>query len=220
MDKPYIPSPMEREYYYYGIYSRPPLVARSSHDLWVAPTGAEAYPVPKECTPAGLTPLKAVWEKSLGRAMGEYLHDMGVQCTSLDPIRIGKAGEESPPLIIWVGVHPGSLTPEDGAKAAIQCKAMLDEHSFHDVHVEIRESQFALAAKLYAPVLNSDPTAKAREVFSTSLGIPICAEDTPHIGGTAAFFFSVTHHPGKLFLLTARHVLFHPDGALCVPWDR
>ena len=64
---------------------------------------------------------------------------------------------------------------------------------------------------MYAPVLNSDPTAKAREVFSTSLGIPICAEDTPHIGGTAAFFFSVTHHPGKLFLLTARHVLFHPD---------
>ena len=211
MDAPYIPSSMEREFYYYGIYSRPPLVARSSYDRWIAPTGPEAYLASKEIKPAGLTALKGVWEKSLGRAMGEYLDSMGVQCSSLDPIRIGTVDEETPPLIIWVGVNPGSLTPEDGVKVAIQCKGMLDEYSFHDIHIEIRESQFTLAAKLYRPVVNSNPTAKAREAFSTSLGIPISSEATPDIGGTAAFFFSVANRKGKLFLLTARHVLFPPD---------
>lgn len=208
---PYVPSPMERRHFYYGIYSRPALVARSSYDLWVAPTGAEAYMVPKECKPAGISSLNNVWEDTLGRAMGEYLQDMGVQVTSLDPIRIGKAGDESPPLIIWVGVIPGSLAPDAGIKAAIQCKAMLEKNSFNDIHVEIRESQINRSAKMYRPVSTSDPTAKAREPFSTSLGIPICAETTPNIEGTAAFFFSAPRFPGKLFLLTARHVLFHPD---------
>ena len=208
---PYVPSPMERRHFYYGIYSRPALVARSSYDLWVIPTGAEAYMVPKECKPAGISSLKNVWEDTLGRAMGEYLQDMGVQVTSLDPIRIGKAGDVSPPLIIWIGVISGSLAPDAGIKVAIRCKTMLEENSINDVHVEIRESQVTRSAKMYRPVSTSNPTAKAREPFSTSLGISICTEHTPDIEGTAGFFFSAPQYPGKLFLLTARHVLFHPD---------
>jgi hypothetical protein len=39
-----------------------------------------------------------------------YLDSMGVKWTSLDPVRMGYAGESSPPVIVWMGVVPGSLS--------------------------------------------------------------------------------------------------------------
>jgi hypothetical protein len=65
--------------------------------------------------------------------------------------------------------------------------------------------------KMYKPVPTSNPTARAREPFSTALGLPICAEVTPSIQGTGGFFFSYPHNPGKIYLVTARHVVFHDD---------
>ena len=58
---------------------------------------------------------------------------------------------------------------------------------------------------LSPPTLST--TAILREPFTTSLGITICAENMPWAEGTAGFFLAV---PGvnKLFLVTARHVLF------------
>ncbi|KAM6499262.1 hypothetical protein JOM56_004770 [Amanita muscaria] len=57
----------------------------------------------------------------------------------------------------------------------------------------------------------SNATARAREPFSTSLGLPICAEVTPSIEGTGGFFISDSRNPGKIYLVTARHVVFHLD---------
>ncbi|GBE77163.1 hypothetical protein SCP_0100350 [Sparassis crispa] len=54
---PYPPSPVEAKYFYYGIPSQPPLVTRSSANVWVKPTGPEAYFDPKESSPIGLHPL-------------------------------------------------------------------------------------------------------------------------------------------------------------------
>ncbi|KAF5352042.1 hypothetical protein D9758_009431 [Tetrapyrgos nigripes] len=61
---------------------------------------------------------------------------------------------------------------------------------------------------MYKPVVAANPIVQAVEPFSTSLGIPICNADTPHLEGTDGLFFA---DPGKLYLLTTRHVLFHPD---------
>ena len=65
--------------------------------------------------------------------------------------------------------------------------------------------------KMYRPVLTSDAAARVREPFSTALSLPICAEVTPFHEGTGRFFISDPHNPGKIYLVTARHVLFHPD---------
>ena len=40
---PFVPSAEEADQRYYGHPSQPYFVARSSHDIWVMPTGMEAY---------------------------------------------------------------------------------------------------------------------------------------------------------------------------------
>ena len=37
------PSSVEATYFYYGLYSKPRLIARSSTYLWIEPRGPEAY---------------------------------------------------------------------------------------------------------------------------------------------------------------------------------
>jgi hypothetical protein len=60
---------------------------------------------------------------------------------------------------------------------------------------------------MYKPAITANPVAIVREPFSTTLGIPICNAETTNIEGTGGIFFVDTTQPGKLFLLTARHVL-------------
>ncbi|GBE77162.1 hypothetical protein SCP_0100340 [Sparassis crispa] len=145
--------------------------------------------------------------------MVHYLDSKGVKCTSLDPVHMGYAGESSPPIIVWIGVVPGSLSAEDDVEVATHCKSILSAHDIDDVHVEIRESEVIRSAgpKMYKPVLTSNATTRAREPFSTALGLPICAEVTPSIEGTGGFFISDPRNPSKIYLVMARHVVFHPD---------
>ena len=52
----YPPSPVDAKYYYYSIPSQPLLVACSSANIWVEPTGVEAYLLTKEYSPIGSHP--------------------------------------------------------------------------------------------------------------------------------------------------------------------
>ncbi|KAI0246256.1 hypothetical protein BJV78DRAFT_1364965 [Lactifluus subvellereus] len=207
-DAPYVPSDVEATNYYYGLPSKPRFIARSSPDVWMKPTGAEAY---LELTPLGTHLLNAVWEKTVGPAMDLYFQGKGVQVTSMNPLRIGMAGQSSPPAVIFVGVNPGSLSPELGIEVAVHCRSILVQNGIDDVHVEIRESKFTRAAMMYKPAISANPAAAVREPFSTSLGLSICNAKTPNFEGTGGIFFIDPAKPGILHLLTARHVLFHPD---------
>lgn len=213
---PYPPSPVEARYYYYGLPSLPRLVARSSTNAWVESSGPEAYLLPKESRPIGLHPLQENWEATVGPAMIDYLESKGVRWTSLDPVRMGYAGESSFPAIIWMGVVPGSLPARDGIEVATHCKHILVTHGINDFHVEIRDSEVipftdSEIPKMYKPVPTLNPTALALEPFSTALGLPICAEATPSIQGTGGFFISDPRYPGKIYLVTARHVVLPLD---------
>ncbi|KAK7448145.1 hypothetical protein VKT23_013904 [Stygiomarasmius scandens] len=210
---PYPPSPSEAQYFYYGLPSQPVLIARSSTYPWLKPTGLEAYLAPKEISPFGLHPLGEIWESTVGPAIVSYLDSKEVQWTSLDPVRIGYSGDVASVYpIIWVGVVPGSLSAEVGVEIARHCKSILNENNIHDVHVEIRNSEVTRSAgpKMFKPVPTSNPTAKVREPFSTTLGLPICAEGAT-FEGTGGFYISDPRFPGKLYLVTARHVVLHPD---------
>lgn len=205
---PYAPSPIEAKHYYYGLYSKPRLIARSSIDPWVEPRGPEAYLTPKELSPLGFNhPLRKLWEPTVGPDIASYLDAMGVEWSSLDPVRIGYVDDPSPPAILWVGVLPGTLTAEVGVNVAVHCKDILSANGINDVHVELRESEVFCSAKLYKPVPTSCGTIRVIEPFSTALGLPISTEDRPTIGGTGGFFIFDPRYPGKFFLVTARHVV-------------
>ncbi|KAF7776688.1 hypothetical protein Agabi119p4_5081 [Agaricus bisporus var. burnettii] len=217
---PSIPSCAEAAYYYYGLPSEPALVARSSVNLWDEPTGPEAYLKAKELQPVGPHALNRVWESTVASAIELYLGDQRVQWTSLDPVRIGYAGSTDFPVVIWVGIIPNSLSSEKGLSIALGCHRILVENGNSDVHVEIRQSTTSLHARLYKPVRTVSPTVQANEPFATSLGLPICGANTTTIEGTGGFFFTDSNHPGKLFLITARHVLFHPDYTSKVRYEK
>ncbi|KAI0317534.1 hypothetical protein OF83DRAFT_1171921 [Amylostereum chailletii] len=208
---PYVPSAVEATYYYHGFPSKPRLVARSSCDIWMKPTGPEAYLEPKGLSPLGPHTLATVWEQTVGPAMAHALEEKGLQSFTMTPARIVLVGQPSPPAVVLVGVDPGSLTHELGIEAAVECRSILAAHGILDVHVEIRESKASLAAALYKPTVTANPAAGLVEPFSTSLSLPICYAKTTHYEGTAGFFFTDSTKPGTLFMLTARHVLFHPD---------
>ncbi|KAF5383272.1 hypothetical protein D9615_004809 [Tricholomella constricta] len=207
------PSAVEAKCYYYGLPSRPLMVARSSTNVWVAPTGPEAYLIPKELEPISSHPLQEIWETRVAPAIVKYLDSKGVKWTSVDPLRIGFAKESPKPVIIWIGVLPASLSAVDDIEVATGCKVILSDHDINDVHIEIRESEVFLHSgpKMYKPALTSNVTAGAKEPLSTALGLPICAEATPSIEGTGGFFISDPENPGKIYLVTARHVLFPLD---------
>ncbi|KAF5316170.1 hypothetical protein D9619_006470 [Psilocybe cf. subviscida] len=210
-DVPGIPSHLEHTFYYYGIPSQPALVARSSTHRWVEPVGAEAYLVTKELMPVGPHNLVQIWEPTLSTLVEKYLDSQKITWSSIDPARIGYTGSPAPPVILWIGVAPRSLMAAKGLEVALGCHKILVDHGVDDVHVELRESMVYLYAKLYKTVRTIDPTAQAREPFATTLGLPIANASTPNLEGTGGFFFVDSNRPGKLFLLTARHVLFHPD---------
>ncbi|KAF8333698.1 hypothetical protein F5887DRAFT_993030 [Amanita rubescens] len=197
-DRPTAPTPpssVEAMHFYYGLYSKPRLIARSSTYLWIEPRGPEAYLRPKELSPFGFGhPLEDCWEDKVGPQMISYLDDIGVKASSLDPVRIGYAGDSSPPAIIWVGVLPGTLAPEAGVNVAIQCKNILSSNGINDVDVELRESSVFRSARLYKPVPTSVGTVRVIEPFSTALGLPISTEARP-----------------TLFLVTARHVVIQAN---------
>ncbi len=132
-------SPIEQEakFYYYGLHSRPILVARTSTHPWVMPTGPDDG---KELGIASSHEINAIWDDSLGRKVVAYLDERGVKWTSIDIVRIGISGEYRNPVILWIGVFPDSLPREEGRTVAFGCLDILHKAGIDDIDVEIRES--------------------------------------------------------------------------------
>lgn len=197
-------------FYYYGLPSTPKLVARTSTTPWKAPSGPGAYHRAKELRPVGNHALQDVWEDNLALKLHALLESKKVKWTSTDVVRIGYADESSAPVILWIGVMPASLSDDDGAVVASQCRELLKEYNIDDVEVEIRESVVTLSAgpRLLNPVDPYDPIASVCEPLTTTLGLPICAQSTPWAEGTGGFFITEEGDTRRLLLITARHVVF------------
>ncbi|KAJ2933201.1 hypothetical protein H1R20_g3875, partial [Candolleomyces eurysporus] len=206
------PSEMEAKYYYYGLPSRPILVARTGTTEWKEPTGPDAYLDRKELRVVGAHPLKEIWDDFV-KELHALLDRMHVRWTSTDLVRIGQTSKSCSggcaPLIVWIGVQPRSLTPLDGVSVATQVKELLCRNNIGDVDCEIRESVVYRAGfSLVKPASASDTvTADIRIPLTATVGIPICAQDVPGAEGSAGFFLK-DKASGKLLLCTARHVLF------------
>ena len=210
-------SEKEAYWYYAGLPSSPRLVARSSTPTtpWKEPTGPEAYPVRKELKGVGNHALNDVWEDKLAPLILDILESERVKFTSVDVVRIGAVGERCPPVILWIGVLPESLTPVDGLDVALQCKELLEKNDIADIDVELRESIVIRSAGPrfldplgWAP--DSDPTVELHMPLTAALGLSICAQSTPWVEGTGGFYMAKGGDSERILLITARHVVFPP----------
>lgn len=207
------PRSEEAEFYYSGLPSRPRLVSRSSTNKWTGPCWPDAYNKPKELRPVGMHAIVDVWEDHLSHKFVQYLDSKQVSWTSIDILRIGYAGDPFPPLILWIGVKPDSLSFEDGMTVACTCHEILVESRITDVDVEIRESSVIplVGPKLLTPTLFSDATTAIRNPLTPMLGISISPKHRDYIKGTGGVFLAEGGGSNNLLLLTARHVVLEDE---------
>ncbi|KAJ7480076.1 hypothetical protein B0H11DRAFT_2422910 [Mycena galericulata] len=130
---------MEASLYYAGIPSTP-LVA------------------PKRAPPRRKHTLQEVWNGKLAPKIHNVLDTMETLLwTSTNVVHIVNAGESSGPVIVWIGVIPGSLSGTKGVVVAAKCRDLLLEFKVTDVEVEIRESVITRSAGLQSPTLRPTP---------------------------------------------------------------
>jgi hypothetical protein len=139
-------SDTEARLYYYGLPSKPALVARTGSTPWVEPTGLEAYPRKKELGVVGNHEIIKIWDDLVPKVF-DILDKGQVDWTSIDPVRIGYADERPRPMVIWIGINPDSQVPyKVNYDTAVQCKKLLIDHDIKDVEVEMRKSKVIRSA--------------------------------------------------------------------------
>ncbi|KAL7787604.1 hypothetical protein V8C43DRAFT_323961 [Trichoderma afarasin] len=141
------PSEEEARLYYYGLPSRPRLIARSGTRMWVNPQmpgfttflGTQNM-YPRVLQPVGRHPqLHQQWNDGSSSLRAEILKAVdGINWTALDILRVGLNGEYT--LTLMIAVLPDSLSWSDGHPIALQCKGIFESHGIQGVECEIRES--------------------------------------------------------------------------------
>lgn len=202
----YVPDDYERGRYYNGIagcqHDRPYLVYRSDFATNVFPKhkpGASWPYIPtKSLRGVYDTPLNAVWDTVLPR-IGDLVISRGIRCSSIDPVRFfthayqGAENTEDEearlgPAVVWVGVWPGTTSPDTAHNVSQSILAILLESGVTDVVVEWRE---AVLQRLVGPPLlrrvrvrdDGDPSLRARRFLMPLLGLSLAGAGTEEDDG-------------------------------------
>jgi hypothetical protein len=189
-----------------------PLSIYHTGPAWPLPTGPEAWRVPKEAKPVCNHAIAPVWQE-LGERIYTYFDSVELKWTSIDPTRFAEKGKEPGPLFLWVGVMPGTLSPDNAKDAAVRCKEILLEYEINDVEIAFRESVFT---RLNGPQLLNhvsffDPTVDVIGPFTPALGLQIALKNSSYIEGTGCLYLREGGESDRIFLLTARHVVLPPN---------
>lgn len=187
--------------YYHGIPSRPNFVASSHTELWVRPPGHLQM---KELRPVGKHKIADIWEAGLADQIIVYLTTNKIDWTSLDVVRISIVGKAPAPIILWIGVQPGSLSGRIGHNVALNARKILQDSEINDIHVEIRECHIIKAAKLLTPVNMPKSIAEVASPLTSTLGVSVCTDSSQ---GTGGFYVTRSGVSDKVFLITTRHVV-------------
>ncbi|KAG9082332.1 hypothetical protein FRC06_005116, partial [Ceratobasidium sp. 370] len=208
---------MEAQLYYAGLPSKPCLIAHTGSP-WELPSGPEVYPWLKELKIPGEHKIFEAWEDSLALKVHAILDQNDVDWSSTEIVRISYVDEPPGDIILWIGIwHPNSrhgstpLSYKVAINVALKCKNLLEQYGIMDINVELHESDIiqSVGPQLLEPTNKINPTIILCEPFTATLGLTICAQLTPWAEGTGGFFLEVDHGDRKkLFLVTARHVVF------------
>lgn len=188
----YSPDEYEKTTYYNGITgngSHPPLVYRSDFltTPFPKPGAGRHAPIPVK-TLRGVfdTPLNEVWD-TVGPQIRDLIKAHKIQWSSIDPARffthtpLGEKGKGSlGPVVVWVGVLPGSTSPDTAHDVSQQILTLLRKNGAEDVVVEWREAvpQRLAGPPLMSYAFDSDPTHYVRRFLTALLGVPLAIEDT------------------------------------------
>ncbi|GJJ08867.1 hypothetical protein Clacol_003087 [Clathrus columnatus] len=200
---------------FYGIPSNP-LSIYHTGPRWPLP-GPQAQRIPKETRPVYGHPISHVW-RELGKKIYMYFDSIELKWTSIDPVRFAEVGKEPGPVFLWVGVLPDTLSSDHAKDVAAYCKEILVEYGFADVEIAFRESIYTrhvgskhVGPKLLDHVHSSDPTVDLSIPFTPALSLQISPLAFPRIGGTGCLYLREGGQSERVFLLTARHIVFPPD---------
>lgn len=141
---------------------------------------------------------------------------VGLKWTSIDPVRFAKVGEEPGPLFLWVGVLPGTLSPDNAKDAAVRCKEILSEYEIVDVEIAFRESTYprSVGPRLLNHVPSDDSAANIRIPFTPALGLRIAPKTFPYFEGTGCLYLCEGGGSDRVFLLTAATLSSHQASIL------
>jgi hypothetical protein len=183
------PTDYERTTYYNGITGdgdHPELVYRSDFltTPFPKPVGRFAHIPVKSLRGVYDTPLNDVWE-SVGPKIVELITARKLNWSSVDPARFfthATPGEEKKgslgPVVIWLGVLPGSTSSDTAHEVSQEIFTLLQEHGVKDVVVQWRE---AVLQRLAGPALmrhvgSTNPTHHVRRFLTALLGIPLATQ--------------------------------------------
>lgn len=145
------PDPYERASYYNGITGdgdHPELVYRSDAltTPFPKPVGRFSHIPVKSVRGVFGTPLNQVWGAVLPQ-IRDIIEAQKIRWSSIAPARFfthGPPGEEEKgslgPVVIWIGVLPGSTSPETAHDVSQEILALLRKHEVEGVVVEWREA--------------------------------------------------------------------------------
>lgn len=170
------------------------------------------------------TPLNKgnVWV-SVGLQIVNIIKARKISLTSVNPARFfthpaEEGGEGSlGPVVVWIGVKPGTTSPEMAHDASQEILALLKSKGIKGVVVEWRELllQRLAGPPLFPAVDSSDATHNVRRFLTPLHGVPLAAQDLDEgdSQGTLTLWFhenlSKDGKPSdKVFGVTNCHVLF------------
>ncbi|KAI1788921.1 hypothetical protein LXA43DRAFT_974534 [Ganoderma leucocontextum] len=196
---------------FFGLPSNP-LSIYHTGPAWPLPSGPQAQRVPKEARPVCTHAISSVWHE-LGEKIYKFVDSIDLKWTSIDPGRFAEGEMEPGPLFLWVGVLPGTLSPDHAKGPAMRCKELLSEYAITGVEIAFRESIYTRYAgpQLLHHASSVDPTVDVRVPFTPALGLQIAPKAFLHFEGTGCLYLREGGESDRVFLLTARHVALPPS---------
>lgn len=192
--------------------SNTPCVYKSGPD-WPVRKGPLAQRIVREPRPVHGHAIQPTWV-SIGTRICDKLESVSIMWTSVNPLAYANAGEPKPfcPLIICVGMNPGSLLYEAAVAAAATVKDILTEVSFPDIEVAFVES---VVTRSTGPKLLSfnplvDRVPDLRKPLTPALGLSVAPRKYPYYEGTAALYFRLSKDNDRVAVLTCAHVARPP----------
>jgi len=208
-----MPGDRERYQYYFGLLSRPELVARSSSFRWT-PSPHPLYRgeglAGKFLRTVGRHPIVAIWCDAVRNQLAVALS--GLDWRTVDVFRVGQQGESAMPVTLLVSVPEGSTTWGAAKNAALACRNVLRHNGIFDVECEIWTGHITKAGipPLVKPKLQK-PDQPSQVVpslnlapFMESIGQSLAMLMTPRDEGTLGLYLNVGDN---ICALTCRHVV-------------
>ncbi|EIM86619.1 uncharacterized protein STEHIDRAFT_97308 [Stereum hirsutum FP-91666 SS1] len=202
----------------------PILVYRSDYQStpFPKPSGRYAHLPVKSIRGVFNTPLNAAWPV-VGPAICDILKAFHLRRWSIDPARFythGLEGDEAQgtlgPVVVWIGVLPGSTSTETAHDISQTILALLRDNDIQDVVVEFRESETEqlVGPPLLRHVGTTNATHHVRRFLTALLGIPLTTKECEDedVQGTLTLWFHENRdkngeQSNRVLGLTCCHVL-------------